>query len=67
MCTADWIPAARIGRRPKGDVYCIDVFLMYTRPQRVDVAIDRALQGGTVFVRREDAQAVVEALNAHSG
>lgn len=67
MCTADWIPAARIGRRPKGDVYCIDVFLMYTKPQRVDEAVERALAGRTVFVRREDAAQVVEALNARSG
>jgi hypothetical protein len=67
MCTADWIPAARIGRRPKGDIYCIDVLLMYTRPQAVDAAIERALSGRTVFVRRDDAPAVVEALNAHSG
>jgi hypothetical protein len=67
MCTADWIPAARIGRLPKGDIYCIEVFLMYTRPQEVNAAIERALSGRTVFVRREDAPAVVEALNAHGG
>lgn len=67
MCTADWIPAARIGRRPKGEIYCIDVFLMYTRPQAVEAAIERAMSGRTVFVRREDAPAVVEALNANGG
>lgn len=67
MCTADWIPAARIGRRPKGDIYCIEVFLMYTRPQAVDAAIERALSGRTVFVRREDATVVVEALNDNGG
>lgn len=67
MCTAGWIPAARIGRRPKGEIYCIDVFLMYTKPQAVDDAIEQAMSGRMVFVRREDAAQVVEALNVHSG
>lgn len=62
-----WVEAARIGRRPGGVVYCEAVFLQYSKPEQVNAAIEKALAGGTVFVRREDAQAVVEALNANGG
>jgi len=60
--THNWIEASRIGVRPKGDVYCVDVLLMYTKPEPLDTAIEKAKAGYVVFVRREDAGAVLAAL-----
>jgi len=57
-----WVEAARIGRRPNGEVFCVEVFMQYGKPAPVAVAIEKALAGGTVFVRREDAPSVVAAL-----
>lgn len=56
------IPATRIGRRPKGAVFAVDVFLQYSKPLRLDKAIEKARAGKMVFVRREDAAAVLAAL-----
>lgn len=56
------VEASRIGRRPKGDVFCIDVLLRYSRPEALTVAIEKARAGRMVFVRREDAAAVLAAL-----
>lgn len=57
------VEASRIGRRPKGDVFCIDVLLRYSRPEALTVAIEKARAGRMVFVRREDAAAVLAALS----
>ena len=64
MMTDTWTPATRIGLRPKGEAYCVDVFLMYNKPESLDKAIANAVSGRTVFVRREDAGAVLAALAA---
>lgn len=55
-------PATRIGLRPKGEVYAVDVYLQYSKPEPLDKAISKAKSGRTVFVRREDAGAVIAAL-----
>ena len=62
MMHATWIEASRIGLRPKGEVYCVDVFLQYNKPEPLNKAIANAQSGRTVFVRREDAGAVLAAL-----
>lgn len=54
--------ASRIGRRPDGSLFCQDVILSYSKPVAVPAAIERARAGKTVFVRREDAPAVLDAL-----
>lgn len=62
-----WVEAARIGRRPNGDVFCADIFMQYSKPTPVAAAIEKALAGKTVFVRREDAAAVLAALEGTRG
>lgn len=57
------VPAARIGRRRDGSVYSQDVLMSYGRPSPLAVALERAQQGYMVFVRREDAAAVLAALD----
>jgi hypothetical protein len=59
---AEWVLAARIGRRRDGSVYSQDVLMSYGRPAPLAVALERAQQGRMVFVRREDAPAVLKAL-----
>lgn len=58
-----WVEAARIGRRPNGEVFCADIFMQYSKPTPVAAAIEKALAGKTVFVRREDAATVLAALH----
>ena len=60
------VPATRIGRRPGGTVFTVDVFLQYSKPLRLDEAIGRALLGKMVFVRRDDAPAVLARLERPS-
>lgn len=67
MMIDTWTPATRIGRRPKGGVYAADVLLMYNKPEPLDKAIAKAVSGRTVFVRREDAGAVMAALAQQEG
>lgn len=57
-----WVEAARIGRRPNGEVFCAEILLQYSKPDRLDAAIEKALAGKTAFVRRENAPAVLAAL-----
>lgn len=57
-----WTPAARIGRRPSNELFCVDVLLRYSRPTSLDAAIEKVRQGSMVFVRREDAPAVLAAV-----
>ena len=61
-----WIEAARIGRRPDGKVFCVEVFMQYGKPAPLAAAIERAKAGKTTFVRREDASAVLDALRDKS-
>lgn len=57
-----WIEAARIGRRPDGTLFCVEVFMQYGKPAALADAIERAKAGKTVFVERADASAVLDAL-----
>lgn len=59
-----WVEAARIGRRPNGEVFIAAVFMQYGKPATLGAAIEKALAGKTVFVHRADAAAVVAALAA---
>jgi hypothetical protein len=43
------------------------VQLQYSRPMYLDKAIERVKAGGTVFVRREDAEAVLWEARGSSG
>ena len=45
----------------------VDVFMQYGAPVPVDLAIKRVAIGRTVFVRREDAGAVLEAVGGTDG
>ena len=56
------IEAAGIGRRPDGKVFCVAVVLQYSKPLALASEIEVAQAGRTVFVRREDAPAVLAAL-----
>jgi len=58
----DWTPAMRIGRRPGNVVFCEPVMLRYSRPEAPAAAAEKAIGGRTVFVRREDADAVLAAI-----
>lgn len=33
-----WVEAARIGRRPNGEVFCAEILLQYSKPDRLDAA-----------------------------
>lgn len=59
---SEWVEAARIGRRRDGSVYSQDVLMSYGKPAPLAVALERAQQGYMVFVRREDAPAVMRVL-----
>lgn len=58
------IEAARICREKSGRLYAAECIMHYGRPLRVDVAIEKALRGKTVFVARGDAAAVLAAVAA---
>ena len=60
-------PAVRIYRDGKGQWLRHDVTLHYSRPQARDVAMARVRDGKTVFVRVEDAAAVLEAARVTDG
>jgi hypothetical protein len=55
-------PAVRISQLPNGRTCCANVTLRYSRPLSEIEAIERARAGKTVFVRAQDAQAVLAAL-----
>jgi hypothetical protein len=61
------IEATKVYRDGKGEWRSLDVQLQYSRPMYLDKAIERAKAGGTVFVRREDAEAVLLAARGISG
>jgi hypothetical protein len=61
------IEAAKVYRDGKGVWQAMDVQLQYSRPQYLDKAIERVRAGGTVFVRLEDVEVVLEAARGSSG
>lgn len=54
--------ATRICRSADGQWRAYDCLLQYSQPEPVDAAVERARQGKTVFVRREDARQVLGAV-----
>lgn len=54
--------ATRICKAADGKWHAYDCLLQYSTPEHVTAAVERARQGKTVFVRREDVQAVMGAV-----
>ena len=65
--TGHLTPATRIAQGRNGKWYSLDVLMQYGAPVPVDLAIKRVAIGRTVFVRREDAGAVLEAVGGTDG
>jgi hypothetical protein len=61
------IEATKVYRDGAGEWRSLDVQLQYSRPMYLDKAIERVKAGGTVFVRREDAEAVLWEARGSSG
>ena len=57
------IPASRICQDRGGRWMAVDVYMQYGRPIPLALAVKRVAIGRTVFVRREDAAAVLVAAN----
>lgn len=55
-------PATRIAQGRNGRWYAHDVTMQYGRPLPLELALKRVAIGRTVFVAREDAGAVMEAV-----
>ena len=53
-------PAVKIYRNARGEWLPHDVDMHYGRPARLEDALERVRQGGTVFVQVEDASRVLE-------
>jgi len=60
-------PATRIAQGRNGKWYSLDVLMQYGRPVPLTLALRRVAIGRTVFVRREDAAAVLEAVRGTDG
>jgi hypothetical protein len=56
------IPATLIGQQRGGKWVAVDVWMQYGAPVPLDLALKRVAIGRTVFVRREDAGTVMEAV-----
>ena len=56
-------PASRICRDRGGRWTAVDVYMQYGQPVPLALAVKRVAIGRTVFVRREDAAAVLVAAN----
>lgn len=56
-------PATRITQVRGGRWVAVDVLMQYGQPIPLDLALRRVENGRTVFVRREDAAAVMGAAN----
>ena len=56
-------PATRIAQDRGGRWMAVDVLMQYGRPIPLALALSRVAIGRTVFVRREDAAAVLVAAN----
>ena len=61
--TGHLIPATRICQARGGRWVAVDVLMQYGSPIPLDLALQRVAIGRTVFVRREDAAAVMGAAN----
>jgi hypothetical protein len=61
------IEATKVYRDGKGEWQALDVQLQYSRPMYLNKAIERVKAGGTVFVRREDVEAVLWEARGSSG
>ena len=57
------IPATRISMVKGGKWIGVEVYMQYGKPIPLDLALRRVALGRTVFVRREDAAAVLVAAN----
>ena len=60
---AHLIPASRICQDRGGRWMAVDVYMQYGQPLPLALAVKRVAIGRTVFVRREDAGAVMAAAN----
>jgi hypothetical protein len=61
------IPATRIAQGRNGKWYSLDVLMQYGRPVPLTLALRRVSIGRTVFVAREDAGTVMEAVGGTDG
>ena len=59
-------PATRIAQVRGGKWVAVDVLMQYGAPVPLDLALRRVGSGRTVFVRREDAKAVLGAANGET-
>ena len=64
MSTSTWhlTPASRICQDRGGRWMAVDVYMQYGQPLPLALAVKRVAIGRTVFVRREDAGTVMEAV-----
>ncbi len=60
-------PATRISRIKGGQWVALDVFMQYGQPVPLELALKRVQNGRTVFVAREDAGKVMEAVTGQHG
>ena len=65
--TGHLTPATRIAQGRNGQWYALEVLMQYGRPVPLALAVKRVQNGRTVFVRREDAGAVLEAVRGTDG
>ena len=65
--TVHLTPATRIARGRNGKWYSLDVLMQYGRPVPLALALSRVGIGRTVFVAREDAGTVMEAVGGTDG
>jgi hypothetical protein len=56
------IEVVRVGRRLGGAWYAQLVWLQYSRPDSLQVALEKVRDGKLTFVRREDACALLQSL-----
>ena len=61
--TVHLTPATRIARDRNGKWYPLETWMQYGAPVPLALALQRVAMGRTVFVRREDAAAVLVAAN----
>ncbi len=62
--TVHLTPATRISQIKGGTWVACEVFMQYGQPVPLDLALRRVGSGRTVFVRREDAATVMEAVGS---
>lgn len=65
--TVHLTPATRIAQGRNGKWYGLDVLMQYGRPVPLALALSRVSIGRTVFVEREDAGKVLEAVGGTDG